>query len=500
MSGTDDADSPLRELRWDGQTLRAEVSVDTPLQLYVDGQLFARWPAHPAGLHCQHFAFAPGGQDALQLQICRAGVGVHAPVQVHWGEPGQVVARTAPAPLRQLLAEDHAWRVDAATVARMGDVSITVIVPIYNAAESFARCLVALRRYTSAATSLLLIDDASSDAGIAPLLARAATWPNVRVLRNERNLGFTATVNRGLRQATGDVVLLNADAEVGPGWLGALRAAAYANADVASATAVSNNAGAFSVPELEQSNALPSGWDHDDAARALRQMSGLIQPVLPTGNGFCMFMRAAARAQVGELDEQAFAQGYGEENDWCQRAAALGWRHVIAGNVYVGHARSQSFGDARRATLGAQGMAVLRQRYPRYEEDVAAQLFSYERLTLDWRVRRVWAAATDRALPEPRALLMGVSDGAWPGWSAWRVREARDRVECIDADGLLRESASTEAGDATLLAWLQRYGIEAVLCAPSCLPRLAPVCAALGVACVDGSRVGMAPNGHRQQL
>jgi hypothetical protein len=70
-------------------------------------------------------------------------------------------------------------------------------------------------------------------------------------------------------------------------------------------------------------------------------------------------------------------------------------RHLVAGNVYVRHARSSSFGHDRRARLGEAGMAVLRERWPSYERDVASSLFSFERRVLDWRVRRIFDASAD---------------------------------------------------------------------------------------------------------
>src|SRR5690606_10762342 len=132
-----------------------------------------------------------------------------------------------------------------------------------------------------------------------------------------RNLGFTATVNRGLAEARdADVVLLNADAEVGPEWLAGLRRAAYSADDIGTATAVSDNAGAFSVPELEQANTLPPAWPFEASARALWQQAGLAYPELPTGNGFCMYVRREVLAVIGGFDAVAFPQGYGEENDF----------------------------------------------------------------------------------------------------------------------------------------------------------------------------------------
>ena len=62
-------------------------------------------------------------------------------------------------------------------------------------------------------------------------------------MRNRRNLGFVASVNIGIEAAGGhDVVLLNSDTEVPPGWLVRLAGHAYAAPRIASVSPFSNNA------------------------------------------------------------------------------------------------------------------------------------------------------------------------------------------------------------------------------------------------------------------
>ena len=253
---------------------------------------------------------------------------------------------------------------------------------------------------------------------------------------------------------------------------------------------MSDNAGAFSVPQLETENAFPPGWSFHDAARALWHDAGTAYPHLPTGNGFCLYMKRAVLREIGVLDEAAFPQGYGEENDWCQRAEAAGWRHVIAGNVLVRHARSASFGHERRRALGEQGMAVLRSRWPQYEAAVGATLFSFRRRVLEWRVRRAYAAGTR---PLPRVLCVdgnATMESQVDTWqlhranACWRLQRAgaiaQQRV--VDPAGSVHFSAASTM-ERTLVEWLQRYGFEAVRGdVTRCLPRAAPLLAALGVA------------------
>ena len=96
---------------------------------------------------------------------------------------------------------------------------VSIIVPIHNAGDELRRCLTSLARFTTWPAELLLIDDASTDPEIGEVLAQASELTGVRVLSNVVNLGFTATVNRGLRATGGDAVVLNSDTEVGPRWL-----------------------------------------------------------------------------------------------------------------------------------------------------------------------------------------------------------------------------------------------------------------------------------------
>ena len=68
---------------------------------------------------------------------------------------------------------------------------------------------------------------------------------------------------------------------------------------------------------------------------------------MPTGHGFCLYIRAECLDETGLLREDLFAQGYGEENDFCMRARHLGWRHVAVPGVFVAHHGAGSFNAAR---------------------------------------------------------------------------------------------------------------------------------------------------------
>ena len=451
----------VRRLDWDGHELHVSTAPHVAFDLVVDGMRYARLVADAGGDARLEVPTSPSGHDAFAVAIDGG-----TPVGVRLGRPGLERA-SAPPSLAALAGDELVPRDRCTDLSR----KVAVIVPVYNEPALVDACLRAVLAHSGANTQLIVIDDASPDPAIAPLLAGYAGRPGVTVLANPRNLGFSGTVNRGIAEAgRADVVLLNADAEPARLWLAGLRRAAYARDDIASATAVSDDAGAFSVPELEQSNPWPAGWTHADAARALWQSAGHDYPRLPTGNGFCLYLKRDALDDVGTFDAEAFPQGYGEENDWCQRAAARGGTHVIAGNVLVRHARSRSFGVERRIALGEAGMRVLRERWPNYEADVGATLFSHRRRVLDWRVRRLYAGE------KPRERVLCCGGGITENREAWTFESKALR----DGNGTVVERGSTP--DA-FVQWLQRHGIERVIGAPP--PDIAAAALALGIPVED---------------
>lgn len=244
-----------------------------------------------------------------------------------------------------------------------------IIVPIYNAAAMLSAALDSLQRTLTAHDRVLLIDDASTEAAIAPLLAafqRAAGF-TVEIVANTNNLGFVQTVNRGMAMSRRDVVLLNSDTVATVGWLDRLIEAAHSDVRIATVTPFSNNAEICSYPEFCTPN--PPPVDADALALAMAAGAGSY-PELPTAVGFCMYIRRDALTALGDFDAATFGRGYGEENDFCMRAAAHGWRNVLCDTAYVVHRGGASFALTGEKP-GGEALARLSARYPSYNARVA---------------------------------------------------------------------------------------------------------------------------------
>jgi GT2 family glycosyltransferase len=250
--------------------------------------------------------------------------------------------------------------------------TVDIIIPVHGGERVVDACLDSVLSTLPPVARVIVVDDASPEPALAQTLSALARQKRIRLIRNSRNMGFAASVNVGLRAtAAHDVVLLNSDTLVPPGWLDELRAVAYGAPDIGTVTPLSNDGSILSYPNQFEANDIP------DLAATVR-LNALARRVnhgsaveIPVGVGFCLYIKRSCLDDVGLLRADVFAQGYGEENDFCLRARALGWRHMAAPGVFVTHVGGQSFGAAARH-LRTRNEALLERLHPGYAELVLA--------------------------------------------------------------------------------------------------------------------------------
>lgn len=252
---------------------------------------------------------------------------------------------------------------------------VKVYVTVYNGGAAVERCIQSVLNHSSGA-DVVVIDDGSTDLATLELLGRLALDDRVNVIQHTSNFGYTRTANHALEHAgRSDLVLLNSDTVVGPGWLGRLRRTAYSQEKVATVSAASDNAGAMSLPQTGSENewAPPSLWHV--AARTMLHRVDIEPQVVPTAHGFCIYLRRDALDEVGGFDAKAFPRGYGEENDFSTRAIERGWLNLWDPRVLVHHEKGASFGSAREELIKA-ARAQLNRMHPGYSDRVAQWLGS----------------------------------------------------------------------------------------------------------------------------
>ena len=250
-------------------------------------------------------------------------------------------------------------------------IRINIIVPIYRDVAVTRACIETVLAEKSPRDRVVLVNDASPEPGMDEMLRGFAQRPDVVLLTNENNRGFVGSANRGLAFCCrGDLLLLNSDTRLFNGCLDELHAVAHTTPSIGTVTPLSSNATFFTYPHPD----LRFNWLDDVswerlAAVTLDANRGCSVDV-PTGHGFCLFIKRGALDTVGLLDE-SFGRGYGEENDFCVRAADRGFRNVCATGVLVQHLESISFIGDKLPLLRAN-LAILHRRYPEYQAIVMA--------------------------------------------------------------------------------------------------------------------------------
>jgi len=324
------------------------------------------------------------------------------------------------------LPDDDSW-IGLEPRAKLENVVIDVVVPVYKGRIETLRCLhSALKVSYQLPFELIVINDASPDDELSGDLQKFADMGLFTLLVNEKNLGFVQTVNRGMKlHKDRHVVLLNSDTEVYDGWLDRLHTAAHRNPKTGTVTPLSNNATICSYPNFLHDNPYPLELAYAEMDAIAAEANANREIEVPTGVGFCLYIRRDCLKAVGLFDEKAFGKGYGEENDFCQRAIRKGWRNIIASDIFVRHLGSTSF-QGEKAMRVQAALKTLDKKYPRYRKDIDVFIqhdpLKIDRLRLD-------EARLKRMSREKNALLVCHSRG---GGSERRVQED---IENLSAQG-----------------------------------------------------------------
>jgi GT2 family glycosyltransferase len=235
---------------------------------------------------------------------------------------------------------------------------VSAIVVSYNTRDDLQRSLEALRAHAGVSLETIVVDNASTDGTAEAVRAR---FPDVHLIGNTANLGFSRANNLGLRAARGELVLVvNSDCEVRPGAVAALVAVLEARPDVAivgprtvgtdGAPQVSFGPSLTPLAEWRQGR-LVRGVKAGDAD-ALRRAAALAgeerEPDWVSAS--CFLARKSALDAVGGFDESFFL--YEEDVDLCLRVRRAGGRVLYTPRAEVVHHLGRSMERApERARL-----------------------------------------------------------------------------------------------------------------------------------------------------
>jgi hypothetical protein len=232
------------------------------------------------------------------------------------------------------------------------DPRVSAVIVSFNTREHLLRCLASLEAHVTLPFEVVVVDNGSGD-GSAD--AVRAAHPAARVIENAANLGFASACNRGLREARAPYcLLLNSDAEIGPGAVEALAKVLDERPEVGIVGPRTVSPGGRPQVSFGPDLTPLAEWRQrrlvlavrDGKASAVRKVEELCarerEPVWVSAA--CLLARKAALDAVGGLDERFFL--YEEDVDLCLRVRRAGWRVLYTPRATVMHHLGKSMETA----------------------------------------------------------------------------------------------------------------------------------------------------------
>lgn len=244
---------------------------------------------------------------------------------------------------------------------------IDIIIPVFNGLEDLKQCLQSVERCHEALQGQIILVDDHSDVDTQRWLKEyTESNSNVRLIQNSQNLGFTRSVDRGIKASVAPYfLLLNSDTIVTRGWLSGLFAAIASDNKAAMAGPVSNNAFCQSIlpPDFDWVLFESYGYSFEEIASFVDRHSRCEYPRLPYLSGFCLLIERKAFESVGGLNLELYPFGYWEVQDLAFRLLDNDKYGVLADNVYVHHRAGASSSNTRREELISNGLKTLARQY-----------------------------------------------------------------------------------------------------------------------------------------
>ncbi len=253
-------------------------------------------------------------------------------------------------------------------------ITIDIIIPVYNGYEFLEALFNSIEKNTTSSYRLIVVNDCSPDEKVKPyLLNRLAKHSDAIFIDHKENLGFVKSVNEAYSHTSKHFLILNTDTEVPEFWIERLMYPIVHMDNVASTTPFTNSGQIASFPNFIADNDIFEGMTVNALDAVFRNVNPeKFYTEIPTGVGFCMGINYDLIQEIGFFSEEEFGKGYGEENDWCQRAILHGYKNLMVPNLFVYHKHGGSFSAEQKALLMKENAVKLLHKHPNYDKDVEA--------------------------------------------------------------------------------------------------------------------------------
>ncbi len=247
----------------------------------------------------------------------------------------------------------YQFLVEATRAATRQASRTSIVIVTHNLVDYTRACVSSIRHLTDEPYELVFVDNGSTD----DTLKYLESLGDATVIRNKTNRGFPAAANQGIQASVGEqILLLNNDTVVTTGWLRRLLTCLRSDSRIGLVGPRSNAvSGAQQIPTTYSDLTLLDGFAWELGRSHDRQCEEADRLV-----GFCLLVKREVFDKIGRLDEQ-FGIGNFEDDDFCRRARAAGYRAMIAKDAFVHHVGGATFREA-----GVDFERLMRENQERY--------------------------------------------------------------------------------------------------------------------------------------
>jgi GT2 family glycosyltransferase len=214
---------------------------------------------------------------------------------------------------------------------------VSIIILNWNGKEDTIECLESLKKITYPNYEIIVVDNGSTD-GSTEFLER--TYPDINIIKNEKNLGYAEGNNVGIRDAikrgTNYLLILNNDTAVDPSFLDKLIGVIESNPKIG---VIGPKICYYSEPWLIQSNGEKINfWTGNTRSTGWRLRDSSIDRNLNFVDfvyGACLLVKADLAERVGLFDSRFFI--YSEEMDFCMKIRQTGYKIVCIPDAKIFH-------------------------------------------------------------------------------------------------------------------------------------------------------------------
>nr|MCS5620877.1 glycosyltransferase family 2 protein [Nitrospinaceae bacterium] len=223
------------------------------------------------------------------------------------------------------------------------ELDLSIIIVSFNTRDVLLDCLESVYAKTEGISyEIIVVDNASSDESPGSVAER---FPDIHLIRNDVNRGFSTANNQGICESTGRwVALLNPDTRLIENSFQKIARYLQKHSEFSIlGPGIVNKSGQQSPTRLWEDTPLDAGWKIlglYNPSNELQRMGGMQAKEVLVISGCCFVIRRELFEEIGLLDENYFL--YNEEDDFCRRARQHGKRICFFPETSVQHLHGKS--------------------------------------------------------------------------------------------------------------------------------------------------------------